>query len=526
MGGRLKKVDATGGAPKDLGAAPNFTGGTWSRDGVIVFGSNKGLYRVSAEGGTPELITTLDKGETGHFWPDFLPDGRHYLYLAWSPEAGSRAIFVGTLGSKEKSRLMPAESNVVYADPGYLVFHREATLFAQSFNPNKLTTSGDPVHIADQVAFSSTTGRGNFDVSQNGSLIYFQNAGGRGDSSGRSRTIQNYQLGWRNRAGGIVLTAGDAGTYGDFDLSPDARFIAITRQDGGTADIWIIDSQENRDWRLTRDAADDMNPVWSQPTGDRVAFTTFRKGNADIYVTNANGLGQDAPLIDSPADEFVEDWSKDGRFIAFKLVKDGFEDIYIQALTRDGKPDGKPAAVVEGRYHKDEPQFSYDGKWLAYTSDESGTYEVYVISLPDRLQKFKVSKNGGGQPRWRGNGKELFYRSAGTAEHWVVDFNPATKAAVSNLQQVFTTTASTADAMRHQWSVVSNGDRFLGRVPVNAPLGTTARGAAGAVPFVGYNYQGRAAVNPGSAQGFVSSGLTVIRNWTGAFKNQAHVEAR
>lgn len=523
--GRLKRVEATGGAPKDLGEAPGFTGGAWGTAGIILFGSPKGLYRVSTEGGKPEPATTVEKQEAGHFWPSFLPDGQHYLYLAWSADAANRAVFTGTLGSKDKTKLMAADSNASYADPGYVLFHREATLFAQPFDAQKLALTGDPLHIADQVAFSPTNGRGSFDVSQKGWLVYFQDQAGGGAPSGRGQMANAFQWGWLNRSGRQVVLAGEQGTFGDMDLSPDGKLIAVTQPDAGaSSDIWVIDWQRaGVSQRLTLDPADDINPVWSRPIGDRIAFTAYRKGNADIYVKNANGVGPETPLLESASNEIVEDWSKDGRFIAYKLGQEGSEDLWILPLFGDKKP----FPIVQGPFHKDEPQFSYDGKWLAYTSDESGgVFQVWVISFPGGEHRLQVSKDGGGQPRWRQDGKELFFRSQNDNGAWAVDITPGTKIEAGIPRRLFTAPQGgtiTRDPIRHQWTATPDGQQFLLRVPAGQVIST--RGGAGAVTATGviFNAQGQPG-QPAAAQGgqgFVSSGLTVIRNWPRAFREAA-----
>jgi Tol biopolymer transport system component len=371
--------------------------------------------------------------------------------------------------------------------------------------------AGEPVHVADQLGFSGTNGRGNFDVSQNGVLVYFQRGGGGG---GRGETIPNAVFGWMDRAGRQLGLAGEQGTYGDIDLSPDGKFIAITRQDGSASDIWVIDwERAGVPNRLTLDPADDINPVWS-PTGDRVAFTTFRKGNADVYVKNANGVGAETPLLDSPGNEFVEDWSKDGKYLAYKFGQDAFEDIYVLPLSGS---DRKPIAVVSGPYRKDEPQFSYDGKWLAYTSNESGTFEVYVISFPAADQKLRISAiGGGGQPRWRGDGKELYYRAPDDGV-MAVDIKPGPRIEAGIPHQLFTaySSPSSRDQTRHQWNVTADGQRFLIRYPNGS--GAAFRGSQGGTRTVSYlatPRAGQTAVQSG--QGFVSAGLTVIRHWPSA----------
>jgi len=518
-GGRLKRVEASGGAPKDIGEAQGFAGGAWNSEGTMVFGSAKGLYRVSAEGGKPEAITTVEKPETGHFWPSFLPDGRHYVYLAWSGEAGKRAVFAGVLGSKEKTRLMAAESNAVYADPGYLMFHRDATLFAQPFNAKKLALAGEPVHIADQVGFNPTSGRGNFDVSQSGALVYSQGQGGQGALAGRGQTQPTAVFGWRDRVGRQLGQAGEQGTYGDMDLSPDGKLIAITRQDAGApgADIWVIDwERAGVPLRLTLDPADDINPVWS-PTGDRIAFTTYRKGNADVYVKNANGVGSETPLLDSSSNESVEDWSKDGKYIAYKLGQSAFEDIYVLLMSGGDK---KPIPVVTGPYRKDEPQFSYDGKWLAYASDESGgTFEVYVISFPAGDQKLRISAiGGGGQPRWRKDGKELYYRTTDDGV-MAVDMKLGARIEAGIPHRLFTAapTVSSRDPVRHQMSVAPDGQRFLLRYANGSGAGGGGRvGGQGGTPATTFNSAVIQTAAQAGQQGFVSSGLTVIRHWPAA----------
>ncbi|MBK5290649.1 MAG: PD40 domain-containing protein [Acidobacteriia bacterium] len=512
-GGRLKKVSATGGAPKDIGEAAGFSGGAWSAEGTILFGSAKGLQRVSAEGGKPAAITKLAGKESGHFWPGFLPDGRHFLYLAWSGEASARAVYIGSLDSKDKTKLMTAESNVVYAAPGYVVFHREASLFAQPFDAKNRTLSGEPVHVADEVFSNPASGRGAFDVSQNGALIYFQGSGG---PAGRAGTGINVTFAWFDRTGNVVADAVEPGPLGDMDLSPDGKRIAVTRQETGAAgsDIWVIEWQRaGVSTRLTLDPADDLNPVWS-PDGIRVAFTTYRKGNADIYFKNANGSGFETPLLETPGDEVVEDWSKDGQYIAYLSGQGAAPDIYVLPLTGDKKP----FPVVQGNFRKNEPQFSYDGKWLAYTSDESGSYQVYVTSFPKADEKIQVSRDGGGQPRWRKDGKELFYRAPdGRVMAADIKTVGTLESGVPRLLFLTANRLITAvDPTRHMSDVTPDGQRlvlrgFTFRVP------GTLGGGSSATPFAPFFYfpPGQAGSALGATRGLVtpSNGLTVIRDW-------------
>ena len=510
--GKLSKVDAASGSPKEIGDADGFTGGTWSQDNLILFGSTRGLFRISAEGGTAEPVTTVAKPETGHFWPHFLPDGRHYLYLSWSDDAAKRAVMVGALDSSETKTLFAGQTNVAYAEPGYLLFHRGATVFAQRFDVGSRALKGQPVQVAGGVSFSPTNGRGDFDVSQSGALVYHQAGGG---ASGRAQVQANVVVfGWRDRRGTILGQVGEQGSYGDIDVSPNGKLVAITRQDSGSsgADIWVTDWERNVTQKLTLDPGDDMNPVWVPPDGKRVAFTSYRNGNADVFVRNADSTGDDVPLLNSAADEIVEDWSRDGRFVAYKVNRDGFEDLYVLPIDPDGKP-GKPFPIAQGRYQKDEPQFSYDGKWLAYTSNESGTFQVYVVSFPDRAQKHQVTPpEGGGQPRWRGDGKELFYRALdGRVMAVDISLGPKISSSIPRVLFVGANVGAARDPVRHQWAAAPDGQKFLLRLGNNS--GTTG-GNRGGVPVAPANFNAAAAVgaaaNPTSP---LANGLTVVLHW-------------
>jgi len=202
-GGRLKKIEAVGGPPQEITPVEGFAGGTWNAGGTIMFGSPKGLFSVSSEGGTPAPVASLEKGETGHFWPHFLPDGRHFIYQAWSSDRTLRALFVGTLGEKGRSKLMGAETNVAYADPGYLVFHREATVFARPFDAATQQFTGEAVQIAGGVGYDGSSGRGDFAVSRRDVLLYFQaDGGGGGALVGRAAAVANMQLAFLSTTAG------------------------------------------------------------------------------------------------------------------------------------------------------------------------------------------------------------------------------------------------------------------------------------------------------------------------------------
>ena len=520
-GGKLKKVSASGGATQDLCAAADFYGGAWSESqgGTIVFGTSKGLFKVSAEGGQATPVSELGEAETGHFWPSFLPDGRHVVYLAWAEDPARRGIYAGSVDSKDRTRLLDAESNPVYARTpaagGQLLFHRQSTLFAQPFDPEALRFTGDPAQLIGEVSLAAN-GLGKFSVSQTGALIYFQGQPG-ASTNGRGR-VANSQFGWIDRGGGRAGAALDPGQYGDMDLSPDGRLIAVTRQEAGAAaaDIWVFDWAKRVPQKITNDPVDAIDPVWS-PDGLRVAFTSYRKGNADIYVTNANGVGAETPLLESAANESIEDWSRDGRFIAFEFGKDAFQDIYALPI-ENGKP-GKPFPVVEGRYQKNEPQFSKDGKWLAYTADqnEPGKFQVYVVSFPVPNRKLQVSTDGGGQARWSWDGKRIFYRTPdnrmASVDMTLGDTLQAGPPVV--IAAAATTHPTAADLTRHMFSVGADG-QFLVRIPVGAATVGATGGAGPLVPITITPAGGGAVI--GAQRGPVTSGLTAILHWTSLLK--------
>jgi eukaryotic-like serine/threonine-protein kinase len=522
VGGRLKRVSVSGGAPKDIGEAQGFSGGTWNREGTILFGSSKGVYRISSEGGKSAAVTTLDAQETGHLWPGFLPDGQRFLCLAWSGQAANRTLFVGELDSKKRTKIPGIESNAVYAAPGYIVFHREASVLAQSFDPGKLTLSGKEIHIADEVASSSANGRGNFDVSQTGVLLYFQGAGG---STGRGQIVQNLQWGWVDRTGRQLATAGETGAFGDMDLSPDGKLIAVTKQDAGSpgADIWVIDWQRaGVASRLTLDPADDINPIWA-PDGKHIAFTSYRKGSADIYVVESgSGIGKEIPVLESAVDEIVEDWSKDGKYIAYLTGQDNFRDIYALPLT-DGNPadDKKPFPVVQGQFRKDEPQFSFDGKLLAYVSDRTapGTFQVYVRTFPAGDQEIPVTVAGGGQPRWSKDGKELYYRAPDDSV-MAVEIKAGARIEAGIPRQLFpgpVRGTENRNPIRHVLAVASAGQRFLLRVPPGSSASGGGNISVPEVPAVASTaLQGLGGLTGITNLAQPHNGLTVIRHWISA----------
>lgn len=409
-GTKLRRVEATGGPPQEICDVTGFSGGTWNADGTILFGSAQGLYRVPAEGGKPELLTSLAESEIGHFWPHFLPDGRRYLYTAWTGQAANRAIVAGTLDSKETTRVMSAASNAVYSDPGFLIFHRESAVYAQAFDVRKASVSGEPVRVADEVTFDPANGRGDFDVSRKGVLAYFYAAGG-SNSAATAGTptsdLGEWQLAWSDRAGQVVETVGPPGAYRGFELSPGARRIAVHRHDANGGDIYVIEPRGSLT-RLTRDASrHNSMPIWSYD-GNRIAYASLRSGKWGLYQTLSSGSGTEELLHESDLPKAPMSWSPDGKRIVF-WVDDPKTKSDLWMLTLDDK---KAAPLIATPFNETRAQISPDGRWIAYTDNSTdGRNEVFVKPFPSGTGGWQVSNRGGDWPRWRGDSRELFYHS-------------------------------------------------------------------------------------------------------------------
>jgi Tol biopolymer transport system component len=401
-GGKLKKIEASGGPAQEICSVAGFAGGTWNREGAILFGSAAGLFRVSAEGGKPEAVTTMEQGESGHYWPHFLPDGRHYLYTAWHGEAARRAILAGTLGSKEKIQVMAAESNTAYSEPGFLVFRRENAVYAQPFNWKKPALSGEPARIADEVNYVAANGWSDFAASPNGVLAYFQSTGGFITASWAD--VVDWQLVWVDRTAKVLETPGPPGVYRGMEVSPDGKRIAVHRHDASGGDIIVIEPRGSTT-RLTFDASrHNSSPVWS-PNGERIAYCALQKGKWGLYQTLSSGSGTEELLYESALPKAPMSWSPDGKRIVF-WVEDPKNGSDLWVLTLEDK---KAAPLIAGPFHETHGQISADGKWIAYTSNSTGRNEVYVQPFPSGAGRYQISYHGGDWPRWRRDGKELFY---------------------------------------------------------------------------------------------------------------------
>ncbi len=407
-GGRLRKIAASGGPPQDLSPVEDFSGGAWNRDGVIIFGTSKGVFRVPAEGGTPEAVTTLDASETGHYWPSFLPDGRHFLYSAWSTDPSLRVVYGAALDSKDKTRVFAAESNAIYSGTGHLLFHRGNAVYAQPFDPATLALSGEAARVADEVSFAENDGRGHFSVSANGVLAYFENTGAAGAAGTQSETAE-WHLAWISQGGGVTDRPGPSGSFRGVEVSPDAKRIAVHRHEAAGGDIWIIEPSGS-ETRLTFDAAQhNASPVWS-PDGRDIVYTSLRGGKWGLSRKRSDGTGVDELLIESELPKAPMSWSPDGARIVFGVTDPKTKsDLWVLSLA-----DKKAAPFANTPFVETHAQVSPDGKWIAYSSDLVGNRrEIHVRPFPTGTGQWQISVAGGDWPRWRQDSKMLFFHSIG-----------------------------------------------------------------------------------------------------------------
>jgi Tol biopolymer transport system component len=413
-GGKLKAVEAEGGPPVTVCSTDeDAKGGSWNRDGTIIFarGSASTLSRVPAGGGEPVEITHFDAGrrDDSHRHPRFLPDGKHFLYLARSPNAAvqGHAIVVASLNGGSEKVLLHSPADAEYAS-GHLIFLRERTLMARPFDPGRLAFTGDAFPLAENISvLSMAAATGVFSASQNGVLIYQTSLG-----------PATSKLVWLDRDGKPQGTLGESADFVEVSLSPDGKRAAATIRDAasGNRDVWIYDLARNLGTRFTFDPSNENSPLWS-PDGDWLAYSSSRKGHEDIYRKAVAGSSEEELLVESKTDKEPFAWSPDGRFLAYTgIEKDTKYDIFVLPL--DG--DRKPQVFLQTPFAEYPAAFSPDGRWLVYGSDESGKLQLYVTSFPRPGRKWQVSREEGAYAYWSKDGKEILYHGF-SGQIWAVE---------------------------------------------------------------------------------------------------------
>jgi Tol biopolymer transport system component len=392
---KLKRMDIDGGSVQTLASAPAGAGGDWNRDGTILFSSNPGrpILRISPRGGEPAAVTRFESPQQGsQTYPRFLADGRHFLFFM-TGRLENRGVYIGNLDGLDTRRLFDADTAAVYAAAGYLLFVREGKLLAQGFDPVRLEPTGDPLPVAEHV---------------NGGTVVSASAAGPVVYRTPSPDSGQRYLAWIDRSGRETsrVVYSDAAGLGP-SLSHDGRRIGMFRYVNGNMDIWSYDT-ERRAWdRITFDSGDDIYPLWS-PDDGRVVFGSNRQtGFMNVYSKVLGAPpGSEEQLLSTPRPKFPMDLSPDGRFVLYNEIN-AKRDFDIWALPLDGSR--TPFEVVQTEFNEQLPQFSPDGKWIAYQSDKTGRFEIYVQPFPGPGGASPVSTDGGAQARWNPAGKELFY---------------------------------------------------------------------------------------------------------------------
>ncbi len=436
--GKLKKVEASGGAVRALCDVPKGDkSGTWGRGEAILFdgevGDFRGLYRLPAGGGAPSPMLRVD-GPTP-YWPHLLPDGRHFLFLVHSNRDGD-GIYVGSLDSQDKKFLVPSISRAEYAPPGYLLYVREGNLLAHPFDLGRLRTTGEPMVVAERLQYFMGTGWADFSVSENG-VIAFLN---------KSPFIT--RLAWFDRSGREVSAVGEPAEHYNVRLSPDGQRVGVAIADEHTAvgDLWVYDLARNTRTRVTFTPEDDDAFVWS-PDGRPVAFFSWRAHDKpSFYLKELTDAGDGESPLDSGW-QWPSDWSADGRFIIYRENDPTIGgDLWVLPLFGEQKP----FPFLRSRFSETMPRFSPDGRWVAFASNESGRYELYVARFERPAEKWRVSTAGGTQPL--SDGRELFYLRPGET----FEFD-----APSLLFKIDLDKLNSSGEMGNDYDVTADGQRFL-----------------------------------------------------------------
>jgi Tol biopolymer transport system component len=398
--GQLKRIDIDGGSVQTLANANLGFGGAWNKDGVILFSPapSNPIFRIPATGGKPAAVThVVTPQQQHHYGPAFLPDGRHFLYYALG-SSEARGVYLGQLDGSQTRRLLDADAPAVYASSGHVLFVRQGTLLAQRFDQGRLELIGNPFTVAERVPAGY------------GPPLVALSASAAGPFAYRSGSGVRARAAWFDRSGQEIGKVGGPDTLDAFfpSLSRDDGRVALCRVVDGNVDVWLLELGRNVVSRFTSDAADDIVPIWS-PDGTRIVFSSNRKGVMDLYQKPTTGAGRDELLLATAQRKVATSWSPDQRFLLYESgdEKSITTNNDIWALPMEGAR--KPVPVVQTNFDERDGQFSPDGKWIAYQSNESGRPDIHVQPFPGPGGKLVISTAGGYQPRWRRDGKELYY---------------------------------------------------------------------------------------------------------------------
>jgi Tol biopolymer transport system component len=408
VSGKLRKVEISGGSPQDICTVEDDRGGSWGIDGTILLtpkGRSSEIYRVLESGGEPVQVTKLQKGINSHRWPYFLPDGKHFVYLA-SPIGSihpNSQIRMASVDGKEDKLVLFASSNPEFAD-GRLMFIRDGTLMTVPMDAQSGKLTGEAHALLPLVTYDSLYSSGVFSVSASGMLLY---------QSG----VSEWELQWTNSAGKLLGKLGSPASYGALRMAPDDKRVVVSLAQTSGPDIWIVDAFRNTTTRVTFNGTVPATTASWSPDGHSIAYADTEKGKLQLFIKAADGTGEERQ-IDSfgDRDEWLTDWSSDGRYLLFYILDpETQQDVW--AVPADGS--GKPIPVVHGRHNELNGRFSPDSRWVAYVSDESGRNEVYVVPFRHGQGKSQVSTQGANDLTWARDGKMLYYVS-GEDQIWSV----------------------------------------------------------------------------------------------------------
>jgi Tol biopolymer transport system component len=417
------------------------------------------LYRVSAAGGEAKSVPQPDKLPPENDMPQFLPDGRHFLYRSLTKPSGAEngAIFLGSLDSKERALLISGASNAIYSAAGFLIYGRGESLLAQPFDVEKLRLAGEPFPVAEQVARYPDDNWSLFSASENGVLAYRSGASG------------NVQLAWYGRNGTRLGSIADPARYGGINIAPDETRLAVRRADAvGTGDIWTLELSSGIMTRVTSHPAEDALPVWS-PDGRELVFSSDRKGPMDLYRKVVGGNEEEPLFASNNEDKFARQWFADGWILfgaesqnsSHQPGRAAGRAIYRLPLSGERKP----IPLLKSTFTIGSPIVSLNGGLVAYHSDESGRGEVYVAAFPTFKEKRQVSNAGGYQPLWRKDGKELFYLDRG-GKLMSVDVKRGARLETGSPRILFQAPDRAPEAGAPRYCVTGDGKRFILPEPV------------------------------------------------------------
>jgi len=421
--------------------------GTWGRDGTILFvdayNAEGKIYRVAAAGGGAPTLLMKNDDANSNYWLHFLPDGRHFLFGTNSVQSEPVGIYVGSIDSAETKQLVQTYSRAEYAAPGYLLYVRDSTLLAHEFDADKLRLMGEPFAVVERIPYFDKTGWTEFSVSENGVLAYMSN-------------IRASRFVWLDRGGRETGQSGAPGDHYYLRLSPDGQkaVVAINDERTGSSDLWIQDIARGTRTRFTASESDEGDPVWS-PDGRRLAFfSCCESGKSSFRIkelsdTTSTGQSPFQSGFDAPTD-----WSADGRFIIYqKGEPTAGRDLWVLPLFGEQKP----FPFLQTQFNERDARFSSDGRWVAFISNESGRNEIYVTRFDQPGEKWRISTAGGESPRWRRDGKELFYLAADKKLMAV----PVKSGAATFEAEAPTALFKIDSILEGDYDVTADGQRFL-----------------------------------------------------------------